>query len=132
MAPQIGAWVEEMLAAVRGRGGMDVVRDFAYPLPGTVICRKLGLPVEDLPRLKRCVRLLEAYPGRATSASCATRWSAPWRCAQAARSTGFERAGTFGLACLVKIAKKGPNPSRPLRGRPRVKRFILYSATLAA
>jgi transcriptional regulator with PAS, ATPase and Fis domain len=34
--------------------------------------------------------------------------------AVAARSTGFERAGTFGLAGLVKIATEGPNPSRPL------------------
>ena len=53
MAPRIEAWVEELLGAVRGRGGMDVIRDFAYPLPGTVICRMLGLPVEDLGRLKR-------------------------------------------------------------------------------
>jgi cytochrome P450 len=53
MAPRIERWVAELLDAAAGGAGMDVVRDFAGPLPGIVICRMLGLPVEDLPRLKR-------------------------------------------------------------------------------
>jgi len=53
MAPRIEGWVAEWLDAARGRAGMDVIRDLAYPLPGTVICRMLGLPVEDLERFKR-------------------------------------------------------------------------------
>jgi cytochrome P450 len=53
MAVPIEKLVAELLDRVRGKAGMDVIGDFAYPLPGTVICRMLGLPVEDLPRLKR-------------------------------------------------------------------------------
>ncbi len=53
LAPAIERRIAELLNAVRGKGAMDVITDFAYPLPGTVICQALGLPVEDLPRLKR-------------------------------------------------------------------------------
>jgi cytochrome P450 len=53
LAPAIERLVAELLDAVSSRGKMDVITDFAYPLPGTVICRALGLPAEDLPQLKR-------------------------------------------------------------------------------
>jgi cytochrome P450 len=41
----------ELLDAVKACGGtrMDVVDDFAYPIPVTVICRILGVPVADIP-----------------------------------------------------------------------------------
>lgn len=42
---------DDLLDAVKARGGtrMDVVDDFGYPIPVTVICRVLGVPVSDIP-----------------------------------------------------------------------------------
>ena len=34
------------------RGAMDVLTDFAYPLPVTVFCRMLGFPDEDSPKFR--------------------------------------------------------------------------------
>ncbi len=41
----------DLLDAVKARGGtrMDVVEDFAYPIPVSVICRVLGVPLADIP-----------------------------------------------------------------------------------
>ena len=39
--------VDELIAAARERGEMDIVEDLAYPLPVTVICEMLGVPSED-------------------------------------------------------------------------------------
>ncbi|MET4783079.1 hypothetical protein [Glaciihabitans sp. UYNi722] len=46
----ISAYTENALDAVRGRTRMDVVEDFAYPLPVSVICDLLGVPHEDEPQ----------------------------------------------------------------------------------
>jgi cytochrome P450 len=53
MAPRIAELVAELLDATTGRETMDFVRDFADPLPGTVICELLGLPAADLSRFKK-------------------------------------------------------------------------------
>lgn len=42
--------VNEMLDKATGKTRMDVVDDFAYPLPVNVICRIMGIPVEDEPQ----------------------------------------------------------------------------------
>jgi cytochrome P450 len=39
--------VDELLDAVSGNNKMDVISDFAYPLPVRVICEMLGVPDED-------------------------------------------------------------------------------------
>ena len=41
--------VNEMLDKAMGKTRMDVVDEFAYPLPVNVICRILGVPIEDEP-----------------------------------------------------------------------------------
>lgn len=41
---------EELLDAQQGQTQLDLVRDFAYPLPVRVICHLLGVPREDEPR----------------------------------------------------------------------------------
>ncbi|HET7435751.1 MAG TPA: cytochrome P450, partial [Thermoanaerobaculia bacterium] len=55
LAPLIEARVDALLDAVRARGEMDVVADFAEPLPLMVIADLLGLPPADAigPRLRR-------------------------------------------------------------------------------
>ncbi|GAA3810177.1 cytochrome P450 [Sphaerisporangium flaviroseum] len=49
MRSQIASITAELLEALDGRTRIDVVEDFAYPLPVTVICRLLGVPREDEP-----------------------------------------------------------------------------------
>ena len=53
MRPRIQKVVSELLDAVESRGAMDVIADFAYPLPATVICEMLGLPQSDRPQFRR-------------------------------------------------------------------------------
>ena len=47
LRPRIEAIVDELIDAVIGQGGMDVIRDFAHKLPVTVICDMLGIPEQD-------------------------------------------------------------------------------------
>ena len=47
MRPRIQQIAEELLDGVASRGKMDLVEDFAFPLPITVIAEMLGIPVED-------------------------------------------------------------------------------------
>ncbi|MFI2763553.1 cytochrome P450 [Streptomyces echinatus] len=41
--------VTELLDAFEGKDQVDIVEDFAYPLPVTAICKVLGVPREDEP-----------------------------------------------------------------------------------
>jgi cytochrome P450 len=49
-------WLTEVTAGLidnlAGRSRIDIVEDFAYPLPVTAICTILGVPREDQPRFK--------------------------------------------------------------------------------
>ena len=47
LRPRIEGMVDELLDAAYERGEIDVVRDFAYPLPIRVICEMLGVPESD-------------------------------------------------------------------------------------
>ena len=46
------ARIEELLAPLEGREEFDLIGDFAWPLPAGVIADLLGVPREDVPRLK--------------------------------------------------------------------------------
>ncbi|MEV7354112.1 cytochrome P450 [Kitasatospora sp. NPDC091276] len=50
MHDEIARITGELVDGLRGRDRIDLVEDFAYPLPVTVICRLLGVPREDEPR----------------------------------------------------------------------------------
>jgi pimeloyl-[acyl-carrier protein] synthase len=47
MRPHIQSIVDRLLDRVQGARAMDVIADLAYPLPVTVICEMLGVPLED-------------------------------------------------------------------------------------
>jgi cytochrome P450 len=47
LRPRIQQITDELLDAVQERGAMDLINDFAYPLPITVISEMLGIPVAD-------------------------------------------------------------------------------------
>jgi cytochrome P450 len=50
MHGEIAAIAKELVDALQGHDRIDLVDEFAYPLPVTVICRLLGVPREDEPR----------------------------------------------------------------------------------
>jgi len=45
--PRIEAVTDELLDKVESRGEMDLVADLALPVPATLICEMLGVPVSD-------------------------------------------------------------------------------------
>jgi len=47
LRPKIAAVVEECLDSVAEAGQMDVVRDLALPVPSTLICEMMGVPLAD-------------------------------------------------------------------------------------
>lgn len=58
LAPEITALVDGLLDQIAEQGRFDVVEDFAYPLPVAVICRLLGVPIEDEPQFNHASALL--------------------------------------------------------------------------
>jgi len=52
LRPRIQTVVDGLLARVASAGSMDLIEDFAYPIPVVVICEMLGVPVEDHERFK--------------------------------------------------------------------------------
>ncbi|GHO49320.1 cytochrome P450 family protein [Ktedonospora formicarum] len=47
LRPRVQQITDELLDAVEGCGEMDLIAEFAYPLPITVISELLGIPTED-------------------------------------------------------------------------------------
>jgi cytochrome P450 len=54
----IGAMVDSLLDEVADAGSFEVVADLAHPLPVAVICRMLGVPIEDEPKFSWASALL--------------------------------------------------------------------------
>jgi hypothetical protein len=52
LRPRVQQIVDELLDRVEDAGRMDLIEDFAYPLPVIVICEMLGVPVEDREHFK--------------------------------------------------------------------------------
>ncbi|ASW88714.1 cytochrome P450 [Mycobacterium marseillense] len=58
LQPDISSLVDGLLDRVAEKGRFEVVEDFAYPLPVAVICRLLGVPLDDEPQFSRASALL--------------------------------------------------------------------------
>ncbi|WP_292975706.1 cytochrome P450 [Mycobacterium sp.] len=58
LAPRITELVDGMLDRVAEQGRFDAVDDLAHPLPVNVICRLLGVPIEDEAEFSRASALL--------------------------------------------------------------------------
>lgn len=56
LRPRVEELVDELLGAVEPRGRMDLVEDFAHPLPIMVICEMLDVPAGDRPRFRELSR----------------------------------------------------------------------------
>jgi cytochrome P450 len=50
LRPSIERIVDDCLDRVEGRGAMDLIADLALPVPSTVICEMMGVPVADRDR----------------------------------------------------------------------------------
>jgi cytochrome P450 len=60
LEPDIAALVDGLLNQVEEKGSFEVIADLAYPLPVAVICRLLGVPIEDEPQFGHASALLAA------------------------------------------------------------------------
>jgi cytochrome P450 len=58
LQPDITALVDGLLDRIAEQGRFDVISEFAYPLPVAVICRLLGVPLEDEPKFSQASALL--------------------------------------------------------------------------
>ena len=58
LQPDISALVDDLLNQIAERGRFDVIADLAYPLPVAVICRLLGVPLQDEPKFSWASALL--------------------------------------------------------------------------
>jgi cytochrome P450 len=64
MRPHIQEITDHLIDGVAPRGQMDLIEDFAFPLPITVIAEMLGVPAEDRTRIRAgSLALLEALSG---------------------------------------------------------------------
>ena len=52
LRPRIQQIVDGLLRRALEKGSMDLIEEFAYPIPVNVICEMLGVPVEDHERFK--------------------------------------------------------------------------------
>jgi len=65
LRPTIEAIVERLVDGIAGRAEFDLIADFAYPLPATVIAGMIGVPADDLDRFKLWSDDIAAFVGSA-------------------------------------------------------------------
>lgn len=68
LRPRIQALVDELLDTVKVKGRMDVIEDFAFPLPATVISEMLGIPPTDRDQFRVWASGIIAFQGSARPA----------------------------------------------------------------
>ena len=117
LEPQIRTIAEELLDELEPRGCCDFYKDFAYLYPLSVVTRLVGIPREDLPRIKHWVEC-----------SLSLKWGRLDAAGQLAAATGrkeyFEyltqfvaqqrdQADTF-VAMLVEHSENSDDPLTPI------------------
>ena len=62
LQPRIQQITDELLDAVQNQGQMDLINDFAFPLPITIISEMLGIPVKDQELFRTLSQAIIHYP----------------------------------------------------------------------
>jgi cytochrome P450 len=74
--PDMVRTASELIDNMQGKQQIDLVDDFAYPLPVSVICQQLGVPHEDEPRFhpwaEAIITQLDPRPGQESAAAQAS------------------------------------------------------------
>jgi cytochrome P450 len=65
LRPMVERIVTHLISRIAGRGEMDLIAEFAYPLPASVIAGMIGVPIEDLDRFKTWSDEIAAFVGSA-------------------------------------------------------------------
>jgi cytochrome P450 len=68
LRPRIQQITDELLDAVQEQKSMDLIADFAYPLPITVICEMLGIPATDRQSFRARMREIVDIQGESIAA----------------------------------------------------------------
>ncbi|MCA1840396.1 MAG: hypothetical protein ABR507_07995 [Actinomycetota bacterium] len=58
LRPRIASLIDEAIDLASAEGHMDIIESIAYPIPVTVICEMLGVPLEDRERFRAWSREL--------------------------------------------------------------------------
>ena len=112
LRPRIQAIADELLDRVETQGAMDLVDDYAFPLPITVIAELLGIPVEDQDRFRDwsnsscCLR----SPRSCRSSSCVTRTSSSRTWTSSSRSVAPNPTEDL-VSALVQAEEQGDHLS---------------------
>ncbi len=74
--PSMVSTATELIDRMHGRQQVDVVEDFSYPFPVSMICQQLGVPKEDEPRFhpwsEALIAVLDPRPGNKEAAAQAS------------------------------------------------------------
>ncbi|MFI6865851.1 cytochrome P450 [Nocardia sp. NPDC050406] len=73
LGPRIQTIVDDAFDRATAAGSLDIVADLAYPLPITVICELLGVPLDDEPRLREWSALVSRTLDPTSSSTAAYR-----------------------------------------------------------
>jgi cytochrome P450 len=62
LRPRVQQIADELVGAVQAQGRMDLIADFAFPLPITVICEMLGIPPTARPQFRTWTQTIVNAP----------------------------------------------------------------------
>jgi len=122
LEPDIETLVDGLLDAAAAKGSMDVVDDLAYPLPVAVICRLLGVPVEDEPEFGRASAILAqaldpvfTFTGQAPASFDEMMAAAVWLRTYLRRLIAQRRAdpGEDLMSALISVEESGDQLTEP-------------------